>query len=361
MKFIDTTEIIASSGSGGAGLLSFRRARNRPKLGPDGGNGGNGGNVILVADKKQSTLGSLRYRQHYKAEDGTRGGPNGRTGKCGQDLIITVPLGTIVYDNETNAKIAEVLDEHEQIQIISGGKRGYGNCAFVTPTRQAPQIATPGEKGKILHLKLELKLLADVGLAGFPNAGKSTLLSVISSAKPKIADYPFTTLTPNLGVVDSHDVRNIHKNFVIADIPGLIEGASSGKGLGHQFLKHLERCKLIVYVIEAIKLESPELSITKRFQLLKQELEAFSSKLVHKKSIIVINKSDLLANSKDIEAELSKLSQEENLSILQISAINKSGIKDLIFAIQRELEILNKETNTEEDTELLDFDYKGLI
>ncbi|MES2746432.1 MAG: GTPase ObgE, partial [Bdellovibrionota bacterium] len=238
MKFIDQTEIDVRSGDGGDGLVSFRAAKYQPKAGLDGGDGGFGGSVYLVGNAQLNSLSSLYYRRMYAAENGGRGGTNNCTGADGDDLLIRVPVGTIAYDRETGRQVAEILEEGQQIMLAEGGVRGLGNFRFLSSTHQAAEESTAGSPGKELKISLELKLIADVGFAGFPNAGKSTLLSVISSATPKIADYPFTTLTPQLGVVDvpgnsSWDSRS----FVAADIPGLIEGASDGKGLGHEFLR----------------------------------------------------------------------------------------------------------------------------
>ena len=235
MKFVDKTEIFIQAGDGGNGLVSFKRAKNKPRLGPDGGDGGHGGSVYLIGNKGLNTLCSFRYRATYKAERGERGGINGCTGACGADLYLPVPLGTVVTNPETGDTIAEVLDEGESILIAKGGKRGMGNMKFLTATHQAPEESTAGTPGEELTVKLELKLIADVGIAGLPNAGKSTLLSSISAARPKVADYPFTTLTPQLGVVTvGSDIES--ESFVMADIPGLIEGAGHGKGLGPRIL-----------------------------------------------------------------------------------------------------------------------------
>ena len=245
MKFIDKIEIWAISGSGGDGMMSFRSARNLPKLGPDGGNGGHGGSVYVVGDNGLNTLAPLRYCKEYRAEDGVRGGSNDCTGRCGEPLRIPVPFGTILYDAVNGDKVGEITPGSGEVLVAQGGARGMGNRAFTSSTHRAPRTTTKGEKGIRRRLRLELKVLADVGLAGMPNAGKSTLLSRLSHAKPKIADYPFTTLHPILGVVDD---RERDRSFVVADIPGLIEGASESKALGFEFLPHLKRTKLIASV-----------------------------------------------------------------------------------------------------------------
>lgn len=326
MKFIDTTEIYVRSGDGGDGLSSFHRARNKPKLGPDGGNGGNGGNVVLVAEAGLNTLSSMRYKQWYKAEPGGRGGPNTRTGKCGEDKEIRVPLGTVVVDVNTGMQLGELLNEGDRLLVAEGGKRGYGNVHFVRATHQAPSEFTKGKEGEECTLKLELKLLADVGLAGFPNAGKSTLLSRMSAAKPKIADYPFTTLVPNLGVVDLSSMGNYEDSFVIADVPGLIEGASEGKGLGHEFLKHLERTRIIVYVIDAFNVE--EMPIVEAYKKLKEELTRYNAELASREALVFINKMDLAPEGFDLKELLAPL-KELGLKVIVGSAVQGENIKTL--------------------------------
>ena len=276
MKFIDEILIRARSGHGGAGLCSFRSAKNAPKLGADGGDGGFGGHVLFKGNSTLNTLSHLYYMKVYAAGDGERGGLNGRTGANGRDCVIEVPVGTIVFNADTDEVMCEVLEDGELVQLAEGGKRGLGNLRYVSSTHQAPEEHTSGGEGIELNLKLELKLIADAGFAGFPNAGKSTLLSTISAAEPKVADYPFTTLEPQLGVVDvSQQTGEWGKSFVAADIPGLIEGASEGKGLGHEFLKHLERTKVIVFVIDAFPFD--ETTPFEAFNKLKAELRNYGS------------------------------------------------------------------------------------
>lgn len=316
------------AGDGGPGLVSFKRARNQPKLGADGGDGGHGGSVILQGNPQLNTLSSIRYRKLYKAENGDRGGPNGRTGRCGEDLKIPVPLGTIVFEVASGRQICEILEANEEIVVAKGGHRGLGNIRFLSSTHQAPEDFTEGAKGEELGLRLELKLLADVGLAGLPNAGKSTLLSRVSAARPKIADYPFTTLTPHLGVVDlTEDGGSWGESFVIADIPGLIEGASEGKGLGLAFLKHLERTKIILYVLDGFSMDEND-SPLMALRTLKNEMARFSDQLVAKRAIVAISKIDLAPAEFDFEG-LKKPLEDEGFEVFSISAVRGDGLKQL--------------------------------
>ena len=333
MRFIDQTEIWVYSGSGGDGIVSFRRARNRPKLGTDGGNGGNGGSVFFSADPGTNTLANLRYRSEYRAEDGGKGGTNERTGRCAENLTIPVPLGTIFFDADTNEKLGELTDASSDLLIAKGGTRGFGNAMFVTSTNRAPRHATPGEKGQCRRLRLELKILADIGLAGMPNAGKSTLLSRLSQAKPKIADYPFTTLHPMLGVTEDPVTG---RSFVVADIPGLIEGASRGRGLGFEFLRHLERTKIIAYVLDA-SLEE----VVKNFHDLQHELFTYNGAFRDKKGIVVLNKVDLLdavalTKVQDAFAALA-------VPVIPISAVTGQGLRTLTHTFAEALERLKNE------------------
>ncbi|MEZ4743605.1 MAG: GTPase ObgE [Bdellovibrionota bacterium] len=344
MKFIDSTKIKVRSGNGGAGIVSFRTARNRPKLGADGGNGGNGGDVYLVADKGLNTLNSLRYRQLYKAEHGEKGGSNVKTGRCGDSLEIPVPLGTIAYNDATGEMLGELLHHSDKLLLAKGGKRGYGNYHFLKDTHQAPRESLPGELGIELEVSLELKVLADVGLAGFPNAGKSTFLSRMSAARPKIADYPFTTLAPNLGVVDLSEFGKFQDSFVIADIPGLIEGASEGKGLGHAFLKHLERTRVILYIIDAFDLE--ETDPVNAFIKLRQELEKYDSQILSRKTLILVNKIDLAPSdfdTKGLEGKFKLIAKDTD--VLFASGATGEG---LIAVKQKLYEILSEQKCIEE-------------
>ncbi len=324
MKFIDSINILVRAGRGGDGIVSFMSAKGKAKLGPDGGDGGTGGNVLLLGTNRQNTLSSLRFRAIYAAEDGGRGGSNRCRGKTGEDFLIPVPVGTVAYNALTGEKIGELLSDGSTLLVAKGGRHGLGNIHWVKPTHQAPEEYRPGAPGEQLELKLELKLLADVGLAGFPNAGKSTLLSSVSAARPKIADYPFTTLVPNLGVIDLTSDRYESRSFVMADVPGLIEGASDGKGLGHQFLKHLERTSLIAYVIDTADFEQDPITA---LEILQRELAHFSPDLASKKSVVILNKIDLV----DDEALSKVRTQIQNLGleVIEISAATKTGLSNL--------------------------------
>ncbi|ROL61417.1 GTPase ObgE [Bacteroidetes/Chlorobi group bacterium ChocPot_Mid] len=285
MKFIDYVRIIVKSGDGGAGHISFRREKFVPKGGPDGGNGGKGGDVIFRTDPHMSTLLDFKYHRNFSAKDGEPGQKSRKFGKDGKDVIIKVPCGTVVKDAQTEEIIADLHEPNKDYVFAEGGKGGKGNAEFATPTNQTPRYAQPGIPGVETEIILELKLIADVGIVGYPNVGKSTLISVISEAKPKIADYPFTTLTPNLGMVRIAE----GKSFVVADIPGLIEGASEGKGLGHQFLRHVERTKVLLFIIESTS-ENPKAD----FKVLLNELLKYNPEMKHKNKLVCFSKSDLV-------------------------------------------------------------------
>ena len=287
MKFVDEARIHVKAGDGGNGCVSFRRERFIPRGGPDGGNGGKGGDVILQADAQLSTLLDLTYPKPLRAQKGTHGKGKDQTGRNGEDLLVRVPVGTLVRDDQTGEVLQDLLFDGQRFVGAEGGRGGRGNARFATPTRRAPRHAEKGEKGEERWLRLELKLLADVGLIGYPNAGKSTLLSKISSARPKIADYPFTTLVPNLGVV----TREEHRPFVVADIPGLIEGASAGAGLGLTFLRHVERTRLLIHLLDIS--EEPSRNPIKDFHALNHELNAYHPSLLEKVQIVALNKIDL--------------------------------------------------------------------
>lgn len=321
-NFIDYVKFQARSGNGGAGCLHFHKEKFVPKGGPDGGDGGRGGHLILKGNAQLWTLLHLKYRKHIKAEHGHGGEGQNRTGAFGKDEIVDVPLGTVARNAETNEIMCEINSEGEEVVLLPGGRGGKGNTFFATSTDQAPQHAQPGEPGQEEWIILELKLLADVGLVGFPNAGKSTLLSVLSAAKPKIADYAFTTLTPNLGVVA---YRN-NQSFVMADIPGIIEGAAEGKGLGIRFLKHIERNSVLLFMVAA---DSPD--INKEFFILLDELKKYNPELMDKNKILAITKSDLL------DAELTEAIKKElpkgmpSVFISSIAQIGLIELKDLIW------------------------------
>lgn len=329
--FIDVAKIFVKAGNGGHGAVAFRREKYEPAGGPAGGDGGNGGSVILQVDRNIRTLMDFRYKKHYKAENGEDGKSKMQYGKKGQDLILKVPQGTIIRDAETNRVIADLTEDGYTFVIAKGGRGGKGNMKFATPTRQAPRFAEGGSKGEELSITLELKLLADVGLIGFPNVGKSTLLSIVTDAKPKIADYHFTTLTPNLGVAELEGKRS----FVIADIPGLIEGAHAGVGLGHEFLKHIERTRILVHLVDVSAREGRD--PVEDFYKINEELKKYNPKLANKPQIVVANKIDILGDGDGYERlanEVGKLGYD----IYAISAGTGKGIKELENAIWDKLQ-----------------------
>ncbi len=331
MRFWDEVEVRVIGGKGGDGLVSFFREKTNPKGGPDGGDGGDGGNVIFFSDPHLQDLAFFSYHRLLKAEDGKNGGKNRRQGKKGNDLRLGVPVGTVLYiKDETEDRWRRVFDfdrPHLEFCVAKGGKGGWGNAHFVSATRQSPRIALPGEKGEEKKVKLVLKLIAEVGLVGLPNAGKSTLLSVLSSARPKIAPYPFTTLVPNLGVL-----RCFGRKIVIADIPGLIKGAHRGKGLGDRFLKHIERTKMLLWLIDA---SSP--SVVRDYKVLKEEIASYKPGLLGKKRILVLTKIDIVP---DWKAKLRSLAKEVQEEILPISAVAHKGLKRLKKRICAEVEKL---------------------
>jgi GTP-binding protein len=331
MDFIDEVTFWVHGGNGGNGCVSFRREKYVPKGGPDGGNGGDGGHVILKVNSNLSTLADLRHRKHYRAGSGRHGSGGQKNGKNGKPVVISVPAGTLVLDDERGMSIADLTQAGEEAVIARGGKGGRGNAKFATATRRAPDFAEKGQLGESCHIKLELKLLADVALVGFPNAGKSTLLSKVSSARPKIANYPFTTLVPNLGIVYCDD----YQSFVMADIPGLIEGAHAGKGLGDQFLRHIERTRLLIFLIE-ITVEDP-VSV---YRALLQELKLFDSSLLDKPRLIAFTKIDLIPD-KEEPVVLNSLKEE---ICIPISAVTGEGIDLLLKHIINQLSELNHET-----------------
>jgi GTP-binding protein len=294
-NFVDYVKIHGTSGKGGAGSAHLHRAKYIPKGGPDGGDGGRGGHIILRGNSQMWTLLHLKYRKHVRAENGTNGSRNDMTGRSGKDEYLDVPLGTVAKDAETGEILFEITDHGEEKILFKGGRGGLGNTQFKSPTNQTPRYAQPGEEGQEGWCILELKVLADVGLVGFPNAGKSTLLAALTAAKPEIADYPFTTIVPNLGIVAYRDYRS----FVMADIPGIIEGASEGKGLGYRFLKHIERNALLLFMVPA---DAPD--IVKAYDILLNELEQFNPELLHKQRMVVISKADLL--DEELRNEIAK-------------------------------------------------------
>ena len=316
-NFVDYVKICCRSGKGGAGSKHFHRDRTTAKGGPDGGDGGRGGHVILRGNKQIWTLLNLKYRKHVIAEHGGPGSANLKTGKNGKDVILEVPLGTVAKDAESGEFICEIITDGEEIVLLQGGKGGLGNNHFKSSTNQAPRYAQPGELGKEEWKILELKVLADVGLVGFPNAGKSTLLSVLSAAKPEIANYPFTTLVPNLGIVAYRD----HKSFVMADIPGIIEDAHKGKGLGHRFLRHIERNSVLLFMIPA---DTDD--IFKEYKILLNELAQYNPDLLDKERLLAITKCDLLDD--ELMAEL-KDEFPRDIEVVYISSVSQQGLTEL--------------------------------
>lgn len=334
--FTDYVKIIAKAGNGGDGAVSFRREKYVAAGGPDGGDGGKGGSVYFEVDQDRNTLIDFRYQKKFKAENGKNGEGAHRYGKSGEDLVVKVPLGTIVKEAETGRVLADLSELGQKELILAGGRGGKGNSHFATSTRQAPRFSQEGEKGEEKELILELKLLADVGLLGFPNVGKSTLLSVVTDATPKIADYHFTTLEPNLGVVKGE----YGDSFVIADIPGIIEGASQGIGLGIQFLRHIERTRLLLHVIDVSGIEGR--NPVQDFNTINEELKQYSEKLSQRKQIIVANKVDSMQDE-TLYQELEKMAKEKGLEIYKISAATNQGVKELMIRVSKVLKTLPKE------------------
>lgn len=330
LNFVDYVTIHLKAGDGGDGIVSWRKEKFVPKGGPAGGDGGNGGNVIVEADDNLWTLLDFKYKRHIKAENGVNGGKSNRTGKSGENLILKVPKGTIVKDHYTKEFIGEVVENGEQLLLAKGGKGGLGNQHFKSSTRQSPDFALPGEKGEELSVIFELKVLADVGLVGFPNAGKSTLLSVLTAAKPKIANYPFTTLQPNLGIVQYRDFQS----FVMADIPGIIDGAHEGKGLGAYFLRHIERNPVLLFLIPA-DADSYQGMLDK----LLYELEQHDSDLLKKKRIIAVSKTDLL-DEELIEEVRKEFSSDEEVYFF--SSHTHSGLIALKDVLWKRIELTKK-------------------
>ncbi len=320
MKFIDEAIITVQSGDGGRGCVSFRREKHIPRGGPDGGDGGKGGDVVLITTSRKRTLYQFRFKRDFKAKNGSHGQGKEKTGKNGQDLIIQLPPGTLVTDADTGKVIKDLVQSGESFVLANGGKGGRGNTRFKTSTHRTPRFAQPGEPGETKTLTLELKLLADVGIIGLPNAGKSTLISVLSSARPKIGDYPFTTLTPNLGVVQT----DWGEPFVLADIPGLIKGAHKGTGLGTKFLRHIERTSILVHLIDvsSIDLDNP----LHLYNTINEELSMYNQKLVEKPQIIVLNKLDLPDTQKVAEKFQFTVKDKE---IILISALTGKGVEKL--------------------------------
>jgi GTPase len=332
MQFIDRVEVEVEAGKGGDGMVSFRREKYVPAGGPSGGNGGRGGSVILVATEELQTLLDFKYAHRFKADDGKRGGTNNCTGASGSDRILKVPCGTMVYDAETEEIVGDLISPNQSLCVAAGGKGGLGNQHFLSNRNRAPEKALPGLPGEIRQLRLELKLLAEVGIIGLPNAGKSTLISVLSAARPKIADYPFTTLIPNLGVVR----KPTGDGTVFADIPGLIEGAHLGAGLGHDFLRHIERTRLLLHLVDVTS-EDPIAD----YQIIQEELVAYGHGLSDRPQIVALNKIDATdRDAEELEAISTELEQLSATPIFQISAVAKMGLEPMLQAVWTQLDRL---------------------
>lgn len=341
MQFVDKARIVIKAGDGGDGCASFHREKFVARGGPDGGDGGRGGSVIFVADSNMDTLLDFKFARFYRAENGEKGRAGRSSGKNGQDLIIKVPVGTVVRDVETGAVAADLNTAGRQKVVLHGGRGGRGNCRFATPTRQSPRFAQPGQKTLEREVELELKTIADVGLIGLPNVGKSTILSVLTSAKPKIANYHFTTLTPNLGVVKRYD-----KSFVLADIPGLIEGAAEGAGLGHDFLRHIERTRLLVHVVDVSGSEGRD-PVDDYFKI-KGELTRYSPRLGELKQVVAANKMDVTGAQDNLD-RLREALKSEDVEVFPVSAAMVKGFDALIDCLVKTLDTLPKTYEFEEE------------
>jgi GTP-binding protein len=331
--FVDQVDIHVSAGDGGKGCLSFRREKYVPRGGPDGGDGGHGGSVYIAATPRKNTLVDFRFHPEFEARRGQHGQGSNRTGHDGDDLEIEVPIGTLVYEKTPDGDlrlVADLAEEGQRVLVAQGGRGGLGNAQFATATNRAPRKTQPGEAGEEKWLRLELKLLADAGLVGFPNAGKSTLIARISAAKPKIADYPFTTLTPNLGVVSMSDDRS----FVVADVPGLIEGAHSGQGLGHQFLRHIERTKVLIHLVDVSGASGRD--PVQDFETINEELRLFDPTLVAKPQIVAANKIDALDDPERLAA-LERHVRKSTLPFYRISGVTGEGVPALLEAVWRQI------------------------
>ena len=346
MKFVDEALITVEAGNGGAGCLSFRREKYIPKGGPDGGDGGHGGSVILMADENLNTLIDYRFQPRYRADNGRPGAGRNKTGAGGSDLVLKVPVGTAIYNDETNTLVGEVVADGDVMTVAEGGRGGLGNTRFKSSTNRAPRRTTPGTPGEAYKLRLELRLLADVGLVGLPNAGKSTLISQLSAAKPKIADYPFTTLVPQLGVVSLAP----HRNFVIADIPGLISGAAEGAGLGTRFLKHLTRTRILLHLVDVAPID--EKDPVDVVETIADELEQFSPSLAARERWLILNKVDLV-NADERDAFIDELKEAFNWPhpVHVISGVTGDGCELLAYNLMTRLEELAIERREDPDVE----------
>ena len=344
MSFVDKVKVSVIAGKGGDGKLSFRHEKFIDKGGPDGGDGGNGGDVILLASRNQNTLAAFRYQKELKAENGQPGGKSRKHGRSAPDLLVSVPVGTMATD-ENGQVVADLVEDGQKAGVAKGGRGGFGNAHFVSSRRQAPKFAEKGEPGEAMELQLELKMIADVGLVGLPNAGKSTLLSKLSNARPEIADYPFTTLTPNLGVVDIDKDTSV----LLADIPGLIEGAAEGKGLGHDFLRHIERTAVILHLIDSYNED-----VVTTYQTVRAELEAYQPELIKRAEIVALTKVEGLDNEiiDDLMSQLSRVISH-GTPIFAISAQSGEGLSELLFAVKAAVQAeRTKPVEEEEEPEI---------
>ena len=344
--FLDEVKIFVRSGDGGNGLVAFRREKYVPKGGPAGGDGGRGANVVFIVDEGLRTFMDYRYQKKFVAPNGENGMSKGMHGRKSKDLYLKVPPGTVIRDTDTGEVLADLVEHEQEVIVARGGRGGRGNCRFATPSNPAPEIAENGEPGEERNLTLELKLMADVGLVGFPSVGKSTLLSITSKAKPKISDYHFTTLAPNLGVVETKD----HRSFVMADLPGLIEGASQGVGLGHQFLRHIERTKVIVHVVDMSATDGRD--PYEDYKIINQELGEYNMRLLERPQIVVANKMDIPAAQENLEEFKAKLAADgEEVDIVEISAFTRTNVDNLLYKISDILDSTDPNMLYELDTE----------
>ena len=344
--FLDEVKIFVRSGDGGNGLVAFRREKYVPKGGPAGGDGGRGANVVFIVDEGLRTFMDYRYQKKFVAPNGENGMSKGMHGRKSKDLYLKVPPGTVIRDTDTGEVLADLVEHEQEVVVARGGRGGRGNCRFATPSNPAPEIAENGEPGEERNLTLELKLMADVGLVGFPSVGKSTLLSITSKAKPKIADYHFTTLVPNLGVVETKD----HRSFVMADLPGLIEGASQGVGLGHQFLRHIERTKVIVHVVDMSATDGRD--PYEDYKIINQELAEYNMRLLERPQVVVANKMDIPVASENLKEFKKQLENDgEDVDIVEISAFTRSNIDNLLYKVSDILDNTDPNTLYELDTE----------
>ena len=344
--FLDEVKIFVRSGDGGNGLVAFRREKYVPKGGPAGGDGGRGANVVFIVDEGLRTFMDYRYQKKFVAPNGENGMSKGMHGRKSKDLYLKVPPGTVIRDTDTGEVLADLVEHEQEVIVARGGRGGRGNCRFATPSNPAPEIAENGEPGEERNLTLELKLMADVGLVGFPSVGKSTLLSITSKAKPKIADYHFTTLAPNLGVVETKD----HRSFVMADLPGLIEGASQGVGLGHQFLRHIERTKVIVHVIDMSATDGRD--PYEDYKVINAELGEYNMRLLERPQVVVANKMDIPVASENLVEFKKRLAEDgEDVDIVEISAFTRNNIDNLLYKISDILDKTDPNMLYELDTE----------